>query len=325
MRSLPALFLLGSVLLVAGCGDSEDDSTSDASLMALQQAQAASGGATALNLVMEASSEALYDQATAGDSSRGTGGDGLDFTRALTTLTVDLGTFTVNGVRVVPNASGSISISASGAVASSWPAGTTQLVEAEVTVSLNEVTVRNAAGETLRIASGTYQYHLSATGTWVSEGNWSITGDALLDLPVASALSATLDRGGVTNRLTLSGRRRVHTELTRTTADGVNRRTGSRTVSGDAALAQDPGTAYTSWVVGWNGIPVTWNRSASISWTIDYLSPATPFAVSERSDKVYISTTAFGVPVTLGPYTAYQAATLMGLNLADALVFRQGL
>jgi hypothetical protein len=288
-------------------------------------------GASAVSMATDAANQAFIATATAS----GTGGAttrsaapravaALDFQAAIDTgYTIDLATFTVDGVRVLDNASGTLDVDATGTVATSTPGGTVQLVEADITVVFSNVLITNRAGDTLSIPSGSYTYSFSATGSATSVGNWSIGYDATFSIPAGSPVTGTLTIGGAARSASIHGHRRVHADLTRVDSGGVNTLVANLAVRGSQPMAQDPTGLYTNWVISSGGRTVTWNRRASLGFLVNYDTNAV--TLGEYSDKVFLTAPVNGQNVTVGPFSAAYAAWLLGLNGADAAAFRENL
>ena len=308
--------------LLSGCKAGEDAASESPS----QQAASAS---QSLGMLLDASNEAVLSDTSGGDSVKAIG-DPLaesapDFSgRAAGTRVIDLANFTVNAQKVFPagTASGTLTVTYNGTAATSWPAGTTTLYSGQVTVTATNVQLTNGNGDSLSIPSGNFAYTLNAVGTKTNTYNWVITTDAAATV---ANLAATLTRNTKTHTLNLAGNRTVQTEIRRTYSTNnanvvtANTRAANVTISGTVAGSSLSNTSpqkdrsYTGWTVTLDGIPVTWNRHATLSTLWDYtkLGTATAFTVTSASDATYVSTTIAGAKTTVGPLTAAQLAALL--------------
>ena len=311
-----------TVVLLSSCKNIEDVPSESPS----QQAASAS---QSLGMLLDASNEAVLSDTSGGDSLK-TAGDPLaepapDFSgRAAGTRVIDLANFAVNAQKIFPTgtASGTLTVTYNGTAASSWPAGTTTLYSGQVTVTAASVLITNGNGDALSIPSGSFNYSLEAVGTKTNTLNWVITTNATATV---ANLTATLTRGTKAHTLSLAGNRTVNAEIRRAyTTDGTgavtaNTRAATITISGSVAgstltsISPQQDQSYTGWTVTLDGIPVTWNRSATLATLWDYtkLGTGTAFTVTSTRDTTYVSTTINGAKTTVGPLTAAQMAALL--------------
>ena len=317
-----ALAGVSASLLLSGCKLQEEATNTSPS----QQAASAS---QSLGMLLDASNEAVLSDTSGGDSLKSVG-DPLaeaapEFNgRAAGTRVIDLANFAVNAQKVFPagTASGTLTVTYSGTAASSWPAGTTTLYSGQVTVTAANVLLTNGNGDALSIPSGSFTYTLEAVGTKTNTYNWLITTDAAATV---TNLVATLTRGTKTHSLSLAGNRTVRAEVRRTyITDGAgavtaNTRASTVTISGTVAgsslttTSPQKDQSFTGWTVTLDGIPVTWNRSATLTTLWDYtkLGTGAAFTVTSTSDTTYVSTTINGAKTTVGPLTAAQMGNLL--------------
>ena len=303
-------------LAVVGCKKTDDLSPDSLN----QQAASAS---QALGMLLDASIQGVLSDQTVSGNSR-TVGDPAPDLRGLERgiRVIDLASLAVNGRLVFPagTASGTITIATSGASATSWPTGSANLYTGSVQVSLAQIAFINGNGDRLSIPEGTFTHTLDAQAVKTGTDNWTVTVDATASL--APALAATLSRGTGVYSLTLGGSRRVRQTITRVKNATTDTRTDARKVDGSAqgaGLTKDPalvGLGYTAWTITLNGIPVTWNRNAELTSSIDYTTGKTTVAVSR--DTSFITTAVGGLTTIVGPFTAVQGSVLLQAQLDPA-------
>jgi hypothetical protein len=285
--------------------------------------QQVASASQALGMLVDASIQAVLSDQTASGTTHAAG-DPVPDLRSLerATRTIDLATLSVNGQLVFPagTASGTITLSTSGAAATSWPTGSAILYTGSVQVALNQILFTNGNGDRLAIPSGTFTHTLDAQAVKTATDNWTVSVDATASM--APALAATLTRGSGSYSLTLGGSRRVRQTITRIKDATTDTRTDARQVDGSSpgtGLTTDPtlaGLGYTAWTITLNGIPVTWNRNAELTSTIDYSTGTTTVAVSR--DASFITTEIGGLTSIVGPFTAIQGSLLLQAQLDPA-------
>lgn len=321
---------LVAVAALTGC-TSTDGNLADTTDTSPPSEQAATASQS-LGILMDASTESVLDSTSSGDSTKAATPAGAEIAPDLQQIaksiskTVDLATLKVNNQLVFPTgtASGTITITANGTAADSWPAGTTTLYTGSVTVALTNVVISGSNGDSLTIPSGGFSYDLDASGSKTDSFNWTITTDTTAT--VSPALSGTAVHNGRSHSVTLSGLRKTHAVITRvysTASPVTNTRNVDYTVSGNTAgtaLSGNPALQskqYTSWVVTVDGVRVEFNRNAHLATTWDYtqVGTGTAYTVNDISDTTFISTTTLGITAVLGPYTAAQVASALSARI----------
>ncbi len=319
-----SLLPLVPLLLLAGC---LQPTATDALASGDSPAQQVAAASQSFGMLLNASVDAALEQSTAGGTARGPTpvGQAPDLRVIPGTVVVDLATLSIAGkpVFAVGTASGTITLTLTGAAAASWPAGTSTLYDGSVSVALSDIALGNPNGDRVRISSGTFTYALQAVSTVVDANNWTLTADAtaVIDPPMA----AVLDRRGRTWSMTLGGSRSVHQVVTRQrmlAPDGsitADTRRDVRTISGatpGGSLTNDLTLAalgYSRWTITLGDVPVTWSRNAQTTTTRDLLS-STSQTVVDR-DATFIATTINARTTTIGPFTARQVSSLLGATL----------
>ncbi len=317
-RALPTA--IAGILLLSSCQQIADLTTTNPVDASSVQEQAASASQS-LGLLQDASSEAALASTTAPPVTTGPGGpveNAPDLTALNGTRVFDLATLSNNGRPLFSSVttSGTITVTHSGTPVTSSPLGTTTLYTGTVLVALANVVITNANGDALRIPSGTFTYALASSCTTTDATNWVL--DLRTSVAVDPPLSATVTHGGRAFNLTLGGNRTLHQVITREYGPGVNRRTVLREISGTTdghPLSTDPvvgGHSYAAWRVAVEGVPVTWNRFASVTTMTDYTEPAaSSVTVNSTEDRTFV--TVLGLIV--GPKTAGQWSALLGARL----------
>jgi len=310
-------------VLVTGCQPPNADAVATPGQQTSEQVSAAS---QAFGMMLDASVETALGQTTAGGSARALApaSQAPDLRTLPTTATVDLATLTIGNRLVFPSgtASGTITLTLTGAAAVSWPAGTVTLYDGSVSVAVHDIILSNANGDRLRIPTGTFVYDLQAQSTVTDANNWVLTSTA--SASVSPPLAAFLDRQGHTWSLSLTGSRAVHQVTTRQqilTNSQITSDTRQvvRTISGvtpgnaltsDAALAA---YGYSRWSVTLGDVPVVWCRNAEITTLTNLIDGTTQTTVGH--DATFVSTTLSGHTITIGSFTARQLSSLLGATL----------
>ncbi|MCK6486783.1 MAG: hypothetical protein L6R48_00330 [Planctomycetes bacterium] len=339
MRPIHALLAFATVLLCAGCslpGGSGGGSgsavlpstgalTTDYNQALSDEASATSSGGSLMGRLSQAASEAVLG--TAGSSTAATAAavaPALD--RAVAgSMVIDLATLKTGSRAVFPDATGTVTVTWTGTVVTSWPVGTTTVAGADLTLAFNQVVLTTASGNKLTIPSGAAAVRLEAQASVVDAGNWVLTCTTTTTVPAAAAITGNLIAGGRTTTLSLSGQRQAIWVITRTrTPDPdnagsylVDRRDVSVTVGGPASIGNVGG--FSTWTISRGSLPVVWNRKARVSWREDLLVPVAVPPVTVSEDAIYISATIpiINATVRLGPYSIAELAAKVRLAAAE--------
>ncbi len=324
MRSITPFYRFKGVsagvvaLLLCGCQQLVDQPTESTSGSALQE-QAASASQS-LGLLLDSATEATLDAIAVPGALTAGGERAPDLTQLNGTRSYDLATLTNNGQPLFSSVTtaGLITVTHVGTSVTSSPMGSTAMYTGTVSVALSSVVITNGNGDTLRIPTGTFTYALTATCTTSDATNWVF--DQRTSVAIDPPFSATVTHGERFYNLTLGGNRTLHQMITREYSGGgvVNRRVVLREISGTSdghGLSSDPligGHLYAGWRVAVQGIPVTWNRFATVTTSTDYTLPQSSMTtVTSREDRTFITV----LSLVEGPKTASEWSALLGARL----------
>lgn len=318
---------------LAGCGSSNSSSTPDDSTHAQQQEESAADQGT--SQTVDAVTQALFNSSTGstGPVTNGLHQDRLRFTDGFSVPTTVAFASLVDsvGAPLYPNLSGSVSVSTSGSVVSSWPTASNVQGLGQVNIIFNSpVTYTDpVSGATATITGGDLSFYIATDYTWSSSANWVLTADTETVVPPATPIQWTVTKpNGLVHTAVLSGYRHVNWQFTRSrnlptldnlvvlrTIDGTPETFGSSPLGQGVQLngPNGPSTWFTNWVHNVDNYPAggwqsTWNRYLASQVTWNFL-PAGPLRhVDSFTEQIDITrggttivTTSAGLGVAAGP------------------------
>ncbi len=335
MRS-PLLLLLAPLMILGGCGDSvNEDSTGILDSAKNYGTQTATTASTP-GLMVDAAVQTIINQG-AGNDLQTRSLEGAPRLAPRGSASVNVANLTLpNGLKLFPNATGTLSISWTGNAITSWPASTTQVVDVTATVTTTNLTYTDSSAGVTVTVNGSLRFDLDGTISGTNRFNWTSDLTSVMTISSASPLTTTVARQGKTESVSIFGNRKVRQQTTSTEALGTTTlagrtgtRTFTRTISGTADNPVDSTdtldyvslTASKS-VTGLGTIEVVWNRSAQLTGRYDFTSnllvldnPTTTPTGSPTPihDRTYLTLKLNGTAKeTIGPKTAKDMATLLG-------------